>query len=244
MTAVDTGIGEATTHSAAERRYLRTAAKLGVALPLGPLIMVAIGGIPYPHDNVDGQTYVDYMFPHHIGELQTYVYLFYSAVMLAFVILLAAAYMQRAGRVTASGILMVSGITAYIGTQMAVVGFYMGILLWGRGYPSFGSDPADLRLISFVWGTLQVIYLASAVLAGVTWTAVALANRTPQLLPPVLGTRGALLVAAVQFAVLGTLFITRGPWSPGSILQYTVQTLASFLWITATSVFLLRKTRS
>lgn len=225
-----------------ERRNLRLAGYTG----LFPLIvfcaLVALGRFPYPEDNVPGRKLITYVLPHRTGELQTIMWGCVLMAMLVFFVLLAVAYMRRAGRPTASSLAIITGMAAYATLELAGLGVYAGVVLWARGDPSFGSNPADLRLITFAWGSSNVMFVLGALPLAVTWTALAAANRADPLLPRALGGWCAGAVAAVNVGCLGSVFVDTGRWSPTSIYELVLQMAPIFGWMIVAAVALLRMT--
>lgn len=228
-----------------EGRHLRVAGWLGIFPLVGTTVMLGLGRYPYPNDNVDPRQYVTYMLGHHhLAEIQTILWVLAIAAMLVFVAVLAAAYIRRAGRVTASGLIMIAGTAVYAAASIASIGVYMAVVLWMRGFPSFGANPADARLVAFGWDILNMGYFVCQGIVALIWVAIAVANRSHPILPRALGSWGSGLVVAINLGTLGCLFVDSGTWSPGSAAQFSLQAAGTFGWIAVAAVTLLRSTHA
>ncbi|MCI3928095.1 hypothetical protein [Streptomyces sp. AN091965] len=233
-----------------ERTVLRRAGLLGVI----PLIVVGValimGRFPYPDDNVDGHEYLAYMLPRRLGEVQAILWsvLALSAVM--FVAVLALAYrqnethVQREKGVALSRVAMVAGAVMFAVLQFVLAALYEGATLFARGYPGFGSDPSDTRLITFVWGVINSTYTLSCLAMALVFLAIASANRASPLLPRALGGWAAITVAVVNVAAVGSVFVTTGKWSPGSICALGLQAAPTFLWMATAGAVLQRRAQT
>ena len=225
-----------------ERRYLRLAGYVGLFPFLAMIGDLTIGRIPWPDNNLPGRAYLSYLLAHRTDEIQSLTWACVLMAMLLFFLLLGAAYMQRAARLTASGMAMIIGMTIFTAVALASVGSYLGIALWARGDPSFGSSPGDIRLATFVWGADNMITFLCVLPTALTWTAVVAANRADPLLPRVLGGWCAGAVAAVNVGCLGFAFADTGRWSPISTYEEFLQMGPVFVWTIVAAVALLRST--
>ncbi|MFE5853482.1 hypothetical protein ACFQ61_09750 [Streptomyces sp. NPDC056500] len=226
-----------------ERRHLRAAGIIGIFPLAGVVIVLALGRFPYPDNNRPGHEYLDYVLPRHAAETQGIVWSAMVVTMLAFIALLAVAYMRRAGRITATAMSMIASMAVFAATSIVNLGMYMGLVITGHGYAGFGVSATDQTMVTFAWNTVNAVYAIGAVLAAMTWAAIAVANHRHAVLPPALGTRGAAVVSACNAATVGLLYVSTGPWSPGSVLWFGLQGLPTFGWTLIAAVFLLRTTR-
>ncbi|MEV5380022.1 hypothetical protein AB0L26_29280 [Streptomyces nondiastaticus] len=224
-----------------EQRYLRWAAVCGLA-PLPLLVLpLSLGKFPYPADDADGQEKLNYILPHHRGEVGAICWLGLTVGLMMFSILLAFAYITRARRVTASGVVLIASASAFAAMNLIVSATYAAVPLLSRGDPDFGTGPADYTLVSFGWVTSNMTYIMSAPMMGMMWAAIAVANRTHPLLPRILGGRCAVLIAANATLWLASVFVYTGNWSPASALQVAAQMGPILIWTTTVSVFLLTR---
>ncbi|MFD8982930.1 hypothetical protein [Streptomyces sp. NPDC059564] len=226
-----------------EHRYLRWAGVLGL-FPLAMFIAAMfMSRFPYPGNNVDGHEYVDYMLHNRTGELQGILASGYALILLTVMMLLAIVYMKRAGRLTVSGLTMITTMVISAALYMMASGLFAAATLYIRGYPTFGSAPQDYRLMTFVWDAVNVIYWLGVLVRGLAWAALAVANRSFPLLPRALGGWGAAAVAAVNLVCVGALFVPTGPWGPSGVYITFIAEGAAEGWILVTAVYLLRATR-
>ncbi|MFI1801142.1 hypothetical protein ACH427_27860 [Streptomyces sp. NPDC020379] len=224
------------------RRDLRTIGLIGFTpIVLMSALVFFSPTFPYPDDNLHGQVYLDYLFHYHIGEIQSIVTIAYGAAVFLFFVLLIGAYEQRDGTTATLRNVVVGAIGSYLAVWAAVSALTLLMVLIARGYPSFGADPSDLKLITLCWDMLNTFLASGAVPLALTFAAIARANRSCPLLPRKLGEHGAIAVVVANAASLGCAFVYRGPWSPGSTLQFLVPLGATSIWMIATAVVLLRK---
>ncbi|NGO69892.1 hypothetical protein [Streptomyces boncukensis] len=224
-----------------EQWYLRWTAIFGLA-PLPLLVLpLSLGKFPYPANNADGQEKLNYILPHYRGEVGVICWLGLTVALMMFSILLAFAYITRARRVTASGVILIASASTFAAMNLIVSAAYAALPLLSRGKPAFGTGPADYTLVTFGWVTSNLTYLMSAPMMGMMWAAIAVANRTHPLLPRGLGGWCAVLIAVNANLWLASLFVRTGNWSPGSALQVVAQMGPILVWTTAVSVFLLAR---
>ncbi|WP_157879966.1 hypothetical protein [Streptomyces natalensis] len=224
---------------AIERTHLRAAAFFGLCPFALTVFIIALGTFPYPENSLNAQLYIDYVLRNHTGEVDPLLWGVALGTMLVFVIHLAVAYMRQAGRVTASGLTMVACMVLTTGVSVIVMGFFGATAMFERG---FGTKPADLRFITFIWDTMDVAYNSSLVPLVMMWIAVIVANRRNPILPRALGLWGAAVAALANFIALGSVFINGGHWSAGGAYSFILHAAPTFGWVTITSVYLLRKT--
>lgn len=219
-----------------------------VALCPAGLVIIAwalFRELRYPDDNADGREYLRRLLPHHIGEIQVLLVLLMGIATLLFVLLLAMAYTMRAGRATLSAVVMAGSATAFTAVTTIVCATYATITLMGHGYPQFGiARPSDLVLVTYTWNLAQTLYQLSAVLLGAAWCAIVVANRAHPVLPQALGNGGAGVVAVLNVASVGSIFASTGPWSPGSLYTFGIQTGATYGWMAIAGAVLLRSVRA
>lgn len=234
------------TSSTPERIYLHRAGFFGTIPPIAAIIMLALAPtFPFPDNNMNGQAYLDYLLPHRTSELQSILWAIESVTIVMFLLLLATAYLRRAGQLVASGVSMICFAVAWLTVQMIVLGAGLVMALTPRGYPSFGNDPSELLLITYTWNMVNGMYAFGLFLLGLALIAVAVANRAHPLLPPMFGGWGAAAVGVLTIGItVGTLFISTGPFSPGGFLAFAVTQGSAILWAAAVSVVLLRTHRA
>jgi hypothetical protein len=166
-----------------EQTYLRRAGSIGI-FPLVLIItLCALGRFPYPDNNIGGQEYLTYVLPHHVGEIQTIMWIVIAGLLLLVVLHLALAYMERAGRLTSTGIIMIVVMTVYVAVQLVAVGVYVTAVQLARGYPGFEAAPEDLKLITLIWDTSNMIFSMGALPLAIVWGAIVRANRDPRTSP-------------------------------------------------------------
>ncbi|WP_316528150.1 hypothetical protein [Kitasatospora brasiliensis] len=219
-------------------------ALLGVMPLLAGALTVAVGHYPYPDNNLDGRKYLAYMLPRHVAEVQAIAWSVAVLAISAFFVLLARAHARARGRMGLPEIVMTVGAAMFGGLQLVVTGLYAGAALFARGYPAFGSTPSDLRQISFMWVSLNSLYVVSLLPLASVWIAVVYANRAHPVLPRALGGWMAVVVAVVNTANIATLFITTGKWSAGCVIPFTIHAAATFLWTAAAGFVLWRRART
>ncbi|MGA5135330.1 hypothetical protein ACPCTO_36730 [Streptomyces olivoreticuli] len=230
---------EQLTASARERRHGRWIGLLGLSPLSAAIVMLSLGRFPVPDCNLPGQVYLDYI-ANHTAEVQVIVTLAAAVTSLTFMTLLASIYTRLAGRPILASRLITSGITAYVAVSTVSVGGYAGIILLARGYPSFGTDPVDLKLITLTWDLGNATYALNGGVLAMVWIAIAVVNRTHPVLPRALGHWGAIFVAVINAASLGTVFIYTGPWAPSDTATFITQTGITYAWIATTGVVLIR----
>lgn len=224
-----------------EQIYLRRAAYAGTVPLLAYAGLVALRPFPYPDNNRPGREYVDYIYPRHTAVAQSVISVIVVGLLLLFTVNLAQAYRERAGRTTAASTAMVTAMAAYAAIGVVTGGFYAAAGQLVRGYPGFGNAPEDFKLVTFAWVAGNTTYVLGSIPMAIVWMAIAWSNHSHPVLPRALGGWCAGAVATANLVSLGSLFIYTGPWGPGASFCLLVQGGSTYLWITATSLVLLRR---
>ncbi|WP_321785366.1 hypothetical protein [Burkholderia pyrrocinia] len=204
------------------------------------VILLAMRPFPYPDNNLDGHAYLSYLLPRYAAEWQTILATISSGSLMMFVSLLALAYIDRAGRLTLATLVMIGTSAGYLAIQSVAVGLYMTAALLARGYPAFGNDAIDYKLVTLLWNAANLTWAVGACFPGMAWLAIASANRNDKLLPGSLGGAMAIVVAIVNFASLFSVFVPTGRYSPGSAYQLLLQGGSIWLWSTVVSLWFWR----
>lgn len=199
---------------------------------------LSLGDWPYPDVNLDGREYLDYT--RKAGQPQVLLYLLAGTALLLFAICLGLAYCERAGRTTGAALTIWLSMTAFTASGYVAGGLLGAITLVRQGFPSFGTTAADLNLTTFTWAVMNMTYLVAFPLLGITWCAIAAANRAHPLLPAALGGGSAVTVGLINFAALLSVFVPTGPWSPGSVYFFLLQGGSTFGWLAITGFVLVR----
>ncbi|PSJ30436.1 hypothetical protein B7P34_02520 [Streptosporangium nondiastaticum] len=225
------------------RVYLRWAAVAGlVPLPLS-VLFISIGAVPWPESGQDGQAYLEYVLHNHVGEIQTICWMVIMVALMVWAIALAMFYIHRSGGPTASALAILLGTTAYAIAGGVAGALFNGVVLYARGNPSFGSDPADFRVIAFGWENLGMMFGMGSVLWVLAFAGVAAANRATPILPRALAEWCGIAIAVISVGSLGFCFAYRGPWSYGSIGHTLLVMAPQFAWLAAVSVALFKAAR-
>ncbi|MDP9913629.1 hypothetical protein J2W27_005765 [Variovorax boronicumulans] len=222
-----------------EQARLRYAGILGVTAPLCLVAMLLLRPFPFPDNNVEGRVYLAYMLPFHAAEWQVVLSLLAFGSGMLIVLLLALVYIERAQRITFSALVMIATSIGQFTMQALALATFIGIALLGRGYPAFGSHPADYMLITLLWNASNLVWTMSAAFPAMTWLAIASANRNHQVLPKLLGGALATTVGVINFASIAALFVPAGRWSPAGPYHFLLQSGTIWLWILATSLWLI-----
>ncbi|MFJ9370489.1 hypothetical protein ACIRRA_39540 [Nocardia sp. NPDC101769] len=224
------------------RYHLQWAGVVGM-LPLPAMVVgFALGQFPWPDDNLDGGVYLDYELPRHFGEIGTLVWLVLTGASVMFLWLLAIAHIRRNAQLSASVVVMIAGGGASAAAALVFASSFVTIAVMGRGYPveANGEDHAASMVITYSWNLTEICFALNTVLLGLIWFAVAAANRRHRLLPTAL-THAAVGVAVIDVVGVVSVFVPTGAWSPGSFAQVLPGAAATYLWIMAAAVILLRR---
>ncbi|MFI1801133.1 hypothetical protein ACH427_27805 [Streptomyces sp. NPDC020379] len=225
-----------------EQMCLRWSGYIGLTPLL--LLLVSVGGrrFPWPNDNVEGGVYASYMLPHRTAEIQSVIGMGMVLGLLMWTAPLVVVYMRRAGRITLSTLTLICGSVLSLALFTVSIALYLGIVLFARGYPGFGSNPADHRMITLAWLLMNCCYFVGEIIRGVACIALVTANRATPVLPKSLGTWGAGVVAVVSILCSAFAFVATGLWSPGSTASLMIVEGVTLAWVLATSLWLLRAT--
>ncbi|MEU6586697.1 hypothetical protein [Nocardia sp. NPDC046763] len=224
------------------RYHLQWAGVVGM-LPLPAMVVgFALGQFPWPDDNLDGGVYLGYELPRHFGEIGTLVWLVLTGASVMFLWLLAIAHIRQNAQLSASVVVMIAGGGASAAAALVFASSFVTIAVMGRGYPveANGEDHAASMVITYSWNLTEICFALNTVLLGLIWFAVAAANRRHRLLPTAL-THAAVGVAVIDVAGVVSVFVPTGAWSPGSFAQVLPGAAATYLWIMAAAVILLRR---
>ncbi|MEU7046500.1 hypothetical protein AB0A77_36385 [Streptomyces varsoviensis] len=215
---------------------------LSAVIPTATLVPLVIlcPALPFPGVNLNGQVYLDFVLPNHTGEMQALLIAAHAVSVFLFFLLLAAAYRRRSGDTATARSLMTGAMGCFLAMWAVVASIYLQIPLIGRGYPSFGSYPQDLKLITLCWNTANAILAFSAAPLVLAFGAVMFANRSCPLLPKFFGKWGALAVIVVNAGSLGCVFVYKGPWSVGAFFQFLVPMGFAYVWMLIVALALLR----
>jgi hypothetical protein len=228
-------------------RRLRRAGIIAVAVPI-PLtaVSVLIGRrVFFPDTNLGASVYLDYLVPHRTGEWQVITWPLAAAGYAAVLIMLAATYIQRAGRLTVSGLSIICGALVWVGMELMGSAVWMVNPLMSHGYPSYGTGAAA-NLVTFTWNLAQITYALGVLPLAAALIAVAVSDHADPIVPPATGGWAfPVIVAVLALAVTGrAVFIDNGRWTLGSPYAFFVGFGPAFGWIAVLGTGLLLTRRS
>jgi hypothetical protein len=230
-----------------QRRIVRRAAYPAlVTAILGPTAVFFFSGrTSVPPDNLNGHVYLDYALAHRTGEVQSLLFILTVLAMAGFLTALGVVYAQRSGRLTYPAVTMIGSAVAFASLQLIAATCNLTIALLGNGYPSFRTDPAAPLITTMLWDLTNVVVTVGYLPFVIAIFAVVAANRTHPILPRWLAGRTAVVVAGfVGIALIATLFVGTGDFTPMSSAAGVITAAPLSLWLAAVGVAALWRTRS
>lgn len=230
-----------------QRRSVRRAAYFALAVAiLGSLAVNFVSGQSSgPVDNLDGHAYLSYDLPHRAAELQSVLFILTVLAIAGFVVTLGIVYAERSGRPTFPAVTMIGSAVAFFAMQFIGSASGLSIALLGHGYPSFGADPSAPLVVTTLWDLTNVFVTFGYLPFVIAMFAAAAANRADPILPRWLAGPVTVLVASVAgIALITTLFIDTGDFTPMSTDAGAVTVAPISLWLAAVAFAILWRTRS
>lgn len=230
-----------------QRRLVRRAAYLALAVAiLGSLAVNFVSGQSSgPADNLDGHAYLNYDLPHRAAEAQSVLFILTVLAMAGFVVALGVVYAERSGRPTFPAVTMIGSAVAFFSLQFLGSASGLTIALLGHGYPSFGTDPSAPLVTTMLWDLTNVFVTFGYLPFVIAMFAAAVANRSDPILPRWLAGPITVLVAGFTgIALITTLFIDTGNFTPMSIYAGAASVGPISLWLAVIAFAVLWRTRS
>jgi glucan phosphoethanolaminetransferase (alkaline phosphatase superfamily) len=230
-----------------QRGILRRAAFFALAMAiLGPLATnFASGQSSGPADNLDGHAYLSYDLPHRAAEAQSVLFILTVLAMAGFIVALGVVYADRSGRPAFPAVVMIGSAVAFLSLQFLGSASGLTIALLGRGYSSFGTNPSAPLVATMLWDLTNVFVTFGYLPFVVAMFAIATANRSDPILPRWLAGPVTVLAAGfVGIALITTLFIDNGNFTPMSTYAGAVSVAPISLWLAAVAFAVLWRTRS